>query len=224
MEETKRTGIVYLMTNDLFAQEGFYKFGCTANPFQRMKIQRNCTPPSHAFKYVAVIFSESYKEIENELKVIFTEKDWIDNNDKGLNGGFEWLNYKNVNEIVDVYKNVIRKYNNSKICFNGKCLGWKNDELFERKKPKCDLKLLGINNGSIIKLSDKAKTKIDYKGENAFAVLGKGINVNGNEVALSTFIKERNEREGKTNEYNGCDYFTFKGVLISELWQALTNT
>ena len=69
-----KVGIVYLFTNSCYEKENTYKFGITINPFERKRIQKNSTPPTHPFYNRIVMFSPEFKKIELWLEDRFMKE------------------------------------------------------------------------------------------------------------------------------------------------------
>ena len=206
-------GIVYLFTNDVFCNLGIHKFGITINPFERKRIQSNSTPPNHPFYDEVIIFSKSYKSIEKKLKEIFVQKEWIINNN-GENGGCEWIQCAQINEVINVYKSILISFPDSELCHNGRRYVYRNNAIIDMQLPNCRMDFLGIKNG------DKIKCISDNK---EFEVRNNKILVNGQEMTLTKYMNENHPRNGITNQHNGYQYFTYKRNKIYEMWQELVT-
>lgn len=80
----------------------------------------------------------------------------------------------------------------------------------KKRKPNCQLRWLGINNG------DEITCIIDNK---TFYVRGNKIIVDKKTLmSLSKYMVTYHPRSTKTNEFRGTKFFTFKGRLISDLY------
>ena len=205
-------GIVYMFTNKLYEREHIYKYGITINPFQRKRVQNNSAPPKYALYDIIVMFSKEYKEIEKRLAAVFKEKDYRLKSDDS--SSTEWVQ-ADINEIVNIYKQMLVEYPGTEMCYQGKRYKYEEDKIKELKIPNCRLDFLGILDGDLI------KCKADGK---SFIVKNNGILVNGEEMTLSNYMKKNHPREGKTNEHNGFQSFTYKGVSIYKMWQSLVKT
>ena len=201
-------GIVYLFTNRLYEQENTYKYGITINPFQRKRIQNNSTPPSCPFYDIIVMFSKHYKEIEHKLTTVFMEKGMLLS---GEDGGKEWIK-ANIDEIIDIYKDMLILFSESEMCYRGRRYKFENGSIIECKIPNCRLDLLGILDGDTIKCT---------KNDESFQVYNNGIIVNGEEMSLTKYMNSFFKREGNTNQHNGYMYFKYKGTNIYKMWQKL---
>lgn len=205
-------GIVYLFTNELYEREHIYKYGITINPFQRKRVQNNSAPPIYPLYDIIVVFSKSYKDIEKRLAAIFDEKKLRLESEES--SSTEWVK-ADVNVIVEIYKQMLIEFPGSEMCYQGKRYVFENDKIVEKKVPNCRLDFLGILDGDII------KCKADG---NAFTVQDNGIIVDGEKMTLSNYMKKKHPREGKTNEHNGFQSFTYKGESIYKMWQSLVKT
>jgi len=206
-------GIVYLFTNNLYIKEGWHKFGVTINPIERKLVQSNSTPPDHPFEDEIILFSTSYKEIENELRSEFSTRGWL-HDGTGKNAGNEWIKHENLDDIVEVYKSMLREYKSAEMCYNGKRYVLENDQIVEKKLPNCRLDFLGIRDGYKIKCEKDGKI---------FEVKDNGILVEGNVVTLSSYAQTHFPRSGKTNQHNGFQYFTYKKKILYNEWQSLVT-
>ena len=205
-------GIVYLITNELYEREHIYKYGITINPFQRKRVQNNSAPPIYPLYDIIVVFSKSYKDIEKRLAAIFDEKKLRLESEES--SSTEWVK-ADVNVIVEIYKQMLIEFPGSEMCYQGKRYVFENDKIVEKKVPNCRLDFLGILDGDIIK----------FKADgNAFTVQDNGIIVDGEKMTLSNYMKKKHPREGKTNEHNGFQSFTYKGESIYKMWQSLVKT
>lgn len=205
-------GSVYLFTNDLYEAEGIYKYGVTINPFERKRIQSNSTPPNHPFYDIVIIFSKAYKDIEKMLKEQFASLRWLISYN-GENGGCEWIQHTDINEIVDIYKSVLLQFPDAELCYNGKRYIFENGNINEKKLPNCRLDFLGIKDGDKLKCSDGRE----------FIVSNNKILCEGKEISLTCYMNTMHPREGTTNQHNGYQYFYFKGKLLYDMWQQLVN-
>lgn len=210
-------GIVYLATNDIYQKENTYKVGSTMNFYKRKSIQENWVPPTHRIQYKITLFSTRYKEIEKWLKKIFKESKVLLVGDCG---GKEWVQC-DFDKILEKYKEALIKYPSEKsclcLCEEGKAYRVRNGKINESNRwPNFRLDILGV--------TDKEKVKC--------MVNGKCFNVNvrknkiiddGSEITLSGYMKKHYPRKGDTNEQCGSQYFSYKGVLISDLWQNLAG-
>ena len=208
-------GIVYLFTNKLYERENMYKYGITINPFQRKRVQSNSTPPPYHFYDKIVLFSKKYKEIEKQLTKKF--KDFLLRDDdngliSGMKGGQEWIQ-ADLSLIVKIYKEILVEFPDAEMCYQGKRFKLCKGKIEEFKIPNCRLDFLGILDGDTIKCTD---------GQ-SFQVQDNGILVNGEVMTLSKYMKSFHKRDGKTNEYNGFMYFTYKGHNIYDMWQSLVK-
>lgn len=206
-----KVGIVYLFTNKLYEREHIYKYGITINPFQRKRVQNNSVPPKYPLKDVIVMFSKSYKEIEKRLANIFKDKDYRLKSEDSSSS--EWIQ-ADLKEIVKIFEDMLKEFPDSEMCYQGKRIIYENGMRKEQKTPNCRLDFLGILDG------DQIKCKVDGK---YYEVKNNGIIADGEEMTLSSFIKKMCQREGKTNEYNGYKYFTYKGESIYKMWQSLVK-
>jgi hypothetical protein len=211
-------GIVYLFTNKLYERENMYKYGITINPFQRKRVQSNSTPPKYPFYDRIVMFSKSYKEIEKRLTKVFNDKDILledkdENLFPGQKGGQEWIQ-EDLSVIVDIFREMLKEFPDTEMCYKGKRYKYDNDTIRELKLPNCSLEFLGILDGDTIK----------YKDVEPFQVQDNGIIVGGEVVTLSNYVKMHNKREGSTNEWNGFMYFTYKGYNLYKMWQSLVSS
>lgn len=204
-------GIVYLFTNELYEREHIYKYGITINPFQRKRVQNNSAPPIYKLYDIIVMFSKSYKEIEKRLATIFKEKDYRLKSDDS--SSTEWVQ-ADIDNIVEIYKQMLIEFPGTEMCYQGKRYVYENDKIVEKKTPNCRLDFLGILDGDIIK----------FRNVKAFEVKNNGIIVDGEEMTLSKFVKQNLHRDGNTNEFNGFQYFTYKGESIYKMWQSLVKT
>ena len=204
-------GIVYLFTNRLYEREHIYKYGITINPFQRKRVQNNSAPPTCSLYDIIVMFSKSYKEIEKRLEKEFDKKKW--RLESKESSSTEWIQADN-NEIVKIYRQMLIDFPGTEMCYQGKRYVFENEEIVEKKVPNCRLDLLGIFDGDII------KCKADGK---AFTVKDNKINVDGEIMTLSDYMKKNHPRKGKTNEHNGYQSFTYKGDIIYTMWQDLVK-
>lgn len=210
-------GIVYLFTNKLYERENMYKYGITINPFQRKRVQSNSTPPPYHFYDTIVLFSKDYKDIEKQLTKKFSGKNYLlrdedDSHFSGMKGGQEWIQ-ADLPLIVEIFKEILMEFPDAEMCYQGKRYKLDKDEIGEYKVPNCRLDFLGILDGDTIKCTD---------GQ-SFQVQDNGILVNGEVMTLSKYMKSSHKREGKTNEYNGFMYFTYKGTNIYKMWQSLVK-
>ena len=213
-----KIGIVYLFTNELYERENMYKYGITINPFQRKRVQSNSTPPTYPFYDRIVMFSKSYKDIERRLKQEFNDrKIHLDDKEDGLisgqRGGQEWIQER-LSKIVEIFKDILKEFPDSEMCFQGKRYKYENDEIKESRLPNCELEFLGILDGDTIKC---------IKNGMSFQVQNNAILVEGEEISLSNYMKMNYKREGNTNEWNGFKYFTYKGYNIYNMWQSLVR-
>ena len=211
-------GIVYLFTNKLYERENMYKYGITINPFQRKRVQSNSTPPKYPFYDRIVMFSKSYKEIEKRLTKVFNDKDILledkdENLFPGQKGRQEWIQ-EDLSVIVDIFREMLKEFPDTEMCYKGKRYKYDNDTIRELKLPNCSLEFLGILDGDTIK----------YKDVEPFQVQDNGIIVGGEVVTLSNYVKMHNKREGSTNEWNGFMYFTYKGYNLYKMWQSLVSS
>lgn len=204
-------GIVYLFTNELYEREHIYKFGITINPFQRKRVQNNSAPPIYALYDIIVMFSKSYKEIEKRLEAIFRDKNFLLRTEESSSK--EWIRAEEI-EIVEIYKQMLSEFPGSEMCYQGKRYKYEEGEIRELKIPNCRLDFLGILDGDIIKCVADGKP---------FTVKDNGILVDGEEMSLSKYMKQFHPREGKTNEFNGFQSFTYKGESIYKMWQSLVK-
>ena len=211
-------GIVYLFTNELYERENLYKYGITINPFQRKRVQSNSTPPNYPFYDRIVIFSKSYKEIEKQLTKIFKEENILQRDEdegsiSGTKGGQEWIK-ADLSFVVKIFKEILRKFPDAEICYEGKRYKYENGIERVLKLPPCRLDLLGILDGDTIQYIENG---------NSFQVQNNKILVGGVEMTLSGYVKTQKKREGNTNEHNGYMYFTYKGhkTNLYDMWQSL---
>jgi len=203
-------GIVYLFTNELYEREHIYKYGITINPFQRKRVQNNSAPPIYTLYDIIVMFSKSYKEIEKRLEKEFDKKKWrLENKESSST---EWVQ-ADLNEIVKLYRQMLIEFPGTEMCYCGKRYVYENEEIVEKKVPNCRLDFLGILDGDIIK----------FKNVKPFEVKNNGIIVDGEEMTLSKYVKQNLHRDGNTNEFNGFQYFTYKGESIYKMWQSLVK-
>lgn len=202
-------GVVYLFTNSCYEKENTYKYGITINPFERKRIQKNSTPPTHPFYDRIVMFSPDYKKIEKWLENRFEEKGFLLSGD----GGKEWVR-ADFADLLDIYKEALALFPKTEMCFGGKRYRFRSGGLEACKLPNCRLDLLGI--------LDKDEIKCIYDGK-SFKVLDNKIVVNGSEVSLTRYMNLYHKRAGDTNEHNGYQYFTYKGILIYDMWQSLVG-
>ncbi len=204
-------GVIYLFTNDCYEKENTYKYGITINPFQRKRIQKNSTPPTHPFYNRIVMFSPDYKKIEKWLENRFKEEGYLLDGD----GGKEWVK-ADFSNILNIYKESLSHFPKTGLCFGGKqyMLNKENENIEEKKLPSCRLDLLGILDGKEIKC---------IKNGVSFKVRNNKIVVAGSEMKLSNYMKQYYKRNGNTNEYNGYQYFTYKGILIYDMWKSLVG-
>ena len=202
-------GIVYLLTNSCYEKENTYKFGITINPFERKRIQKNSTPPTHPFYNRIVIFSPYYKKIERWLKDKFMKEGYLLRGD----GGKEWVK-ANFENLLNIYKEVLFLYPETEMCFDGKRYKCKNGRIEKYRFPNCRLDLLGIIDGEEIKCTQNGKS---------FKVQGNKIVVGNSNMSLTKYMNQYYKRNGNTNEHNGYQYFTYKGVLIYDMWQNLVG-
>lgn len=212
-------GIVYLFTNELYERENMYKYGITINPFQRKRVQSNSTPPTYPFYDRIVLFSKSYKNIESRLTQKFKDLDILmHDKDKNLfsgqKGGQEWVQAE-LSRLVGIFKEILVEYPDAEMCYQGKRYKSNNGTIEESRLPNCRLEFLGILDGDTIKCVD---------GQ-TFEVKDNGILVNGEVMSLSDYMKKNHPREGKTNEFNGFMYFTYKGYkkTLYDMWQSLVK-
>ena len=49
------------------------------------------------------------------------------------------------------------------------------------------------------------------------------IVVGDSEMTLTNYMNKYHKRGGNTNEHNGYQYFTYKGILIYNMWQDLVG-
>ena len=161
---------------------------------------------------IKIISKISYKKIEKELKDKFKAKKWILDG-KDINAGSEWIQHDNFEEIVEVYKSMLNEDYSAEMCYNGKRYVNANGQIVEKKLPNCRLDFLGLRDGD----------KIKFQGKQPFEVKNNGILVDGKVVPLSTYVKKNCIRSGKTNEYNGYQYFTYKNKSLYKEWQSLVT-
>ena len=230
MSKGPKYGVAYLFTNDFLEKEGTYKYGITINPYQRKRTQSNSTPPSHPFYDVVVMFSPQYKEIEKELKKRFLEKGFfekldlnpIPNPKKKKNQkhcGREWIK-GDIADIVEIYKDMLKKFDETTMCYQGKGYRYKKEKqcIEEGMLPKCRLDLLGMEGKKI------TCTKRNKNNKNeTFKVEENKIKVADKSMTLADYMKTYHPRDSKTNEYDGYQYFKYKGVVIYDLWQSLVR-
>ena len=202
-------GVVYLFTNSCYEKENTYKYGITINPFQRKKIQKNSTPPTHPFYDKIVLFSPNFKKIEKYLENRFKEKGFLLNGD----GGKEWVK-ADFDEILKIYRETLILFPKTEMCFSGKRYRFKNGVIEECKLPNCRLDLLGILDKDVIKCTQNGES---------FEVHDNKIVVNGSDITLTGYMNKYHKRGGSTNEHNGYQYFTYKNILIYDLWQSLVG-
>jgi hypothetical protein len=197
-------GTFYVMTNSIYEEKNFFKIGFTQNIIERKGIHSNSSPIP--FYYKVIIFSDEYELFEKEVKRKIIER--------GVKQGYgEWINCT-FEELLDVIYDVAINVSNEGICYNKKRYVFKNNTFKETKLPNCDLKLLGIKDG----------TKIICKENNEeFIVKGNGILVNDDILPLSTYMNKYHPRTTKTNEHRGQQYFFYKNNLISEIWDSIFN-
>ena len=100
------------------------------------------------------------------------------------------------------------------MCFGGKRYKNKNGRIEECKLPNCRLDLLGILDGKEIKCTQNGKS---------FKVQDNKIVVNDSDMTLTNYMNKYYKRNGNTNEHNGYQYFTYKGILIYDMWQSLVG-
>lgn len=203
-------GIVYLFTNALYENEGIHKYGITINPFERRRIQSNSTPPCYPFFDKIVLFSRSYKAIENWLKEKFRGNGF---QLEGEEGGTEWIR-GDFETILSVYMDVLLNFPDTEMCYKGKRYKAVKGEIKEMKLPNCRFDLLGILDGVTVKCT--------LNDEN-FVVKDNKILVNGTLMSPSTYINKFHSRMTETNEHNGYQYFTYSGRLIYDVWQKLVR-
>ncbi len=202
-------GVIYLFTNSCYEKESTYKYGITINPFERKRIQKNSTPPTHPFYDRIVMFSTDYKKIEKWLENRFKKEGYLLDGD----GGKEWIK-ADFSDILSIYKESLLSFPKTEMCFDGKRYKSNKETIDVSKLPSCRLDLLGILDGKEIKCIKNGKS---------FKVRDNKILVDGSEITLSKYMKQYYKRSGKTNEYNGYQYFTYKGVLIYDMWQSLVG-
>ena len=202
-------GIIYLFTNSCYEKENTYKFGITINPFERKRIQKNSTPPTHPFYDRIIMFSPHYKKIEKYLEKRFEEKNLLLKGD----GGQEWVK-SDFKELLNIYKEALPLFPKTEMCFGGKRYRFNNGKIEECKLPNCRLDLLGI--------LDTHKIKCTENGE-SFEVRNNKIVVGDSEMTLTNYMNKYHKRGGNTNEHNGYQYFTYKGILIYNMWQDLVG-
>ena len=175
-------------------------------------MQNNSAPPKYRLYDIIVMFSKSYKEIEKRLEKIFDKKGWrLQSEDSSST---EWIQAER-NEIVEIYKQMLVEFPGSEMCYRGKRYKYEEGKIKELKVPNCRLDFLGILDG------DQIKCKADGK---SFVVKNNAILVDGKEMSLSNYMKENHPRGAKTNEHNGYQSFTYKGVVIYKMWQSLVKT
>ena len=202
-------GVVYLLTNSCYEKENTYKYGITINPFERKRIQKNSTPPTHPFYYRIVMFSPDFKKIEKYLENRFKEKGFTLDGD----GGKEWVE-GNFDEILKIFKEALPLFPKTEMCFGGKRYRFKNVAIESVKLPNCRLDLLGILDKDVIKCTENGES---------FVVHDNKIVVDGSEITLTSYMNKYHKRAGNTNEHNGYQYFTYKNILIYDLWQSLVG-
>lgn len=212
-------GIVYLFTNKLYECENMYKYGITINPFQRKKVQSNSTPPKYPFYDRVLMFSKSYKEIENRLNNKFDKKKILLTDEEeglisGQKGGQEWVE-ADLSLIVDIFREILVEFPDAEMCYQGKRHKFEKGAIRVSRLPNCSLEFLGILDGDTIKCIKDGKS---------FQVKDNGILVDGEVMTLSNYMKKNYKREGNTNEYNGYMYFTYKKYNIYKMWQTLVNS
>ena len=100
------------------------------------------------------------------------------------------------------------------MCFDGKRYKCKNGRIEKYRFPNCRLDLLGIIDGEEIKCTQNGKS---------FKVQGNKIVVGNSNMSLTKYMNQYYKRNGNTNEHNGYQYFTYKGVLIYDMWQNLVG-
>lgn len=202
-------GMVYLFTNSCYEKENTYKFGITINPLERKRIQKNSTPPTHPFYNRIVMFSPEYKKIEQWLENRFMKEGYLLKGD----GGKEWVK-ADFDDLLNIYKEALFLFPKTEMCFGGRRYRCENGTIEKRKFPNCRLDLLGIIDGEEIKCIQDGKL---------FKVQGNKIVVDGSIITLTKYINQYHKRNGNTNEHNGYQYFTYKGVLIYDMWQNLVG-
>ena len=202
-------GVVYLFTNDCYEKEDTYKYGITINPFERKRIQKNSTPPTHPFYDRIIIFSPAYKKIEQWLENKFKKEGYLLEGD----GGKEWVK-ADFNKLLQMYKEAVLFFPETEMCFGGKRYRNNKGTIEECKLPNCRLDLLGIIDGKKIKCIQNGET---------FEVQDNKILVGDSKVTLSTYMNQYYKRSGSTNEHNGYQYFTYNGILIYDMWQSLVG-
>lgn len=202
-------GIVYLFTNSCYEKENTYKYGITINPFERKRIQKNSTPPTHPFYDRIVMFSPDYKKIEKWLEDRFIKEGYLLTGD----GGKEWVK-ADFSKLLSIYKESLLAFPKTEMCFGGKRYKSDGGTIKVTKLPNCRLDLLGILDGKVIKCIKNGKS---------FKVRDNKIVVGSAEITLTSYMNQNYKRGGKTNEHNGYQYFTYKGVLIYDMWQSLVG-
>lgn len=208
-------GIVYLFSNDLLAKEGWYKYGITINPIERKMVQSNSTPPDHPFEDEIIIFSTHYKEIERQLGAEFEKREWK-HSGKGKNAGNEWIQHNNLEDIVEIYKEMLKKFSGAEMCYNGARYIYENGKIVKKKLPNCRLDFLGIRDGDNIQFEKDGKSLV-------FEVKDNGILVDGEPVTLSNYVEKQLSKPSNTNKFNGYRYFKYKNKILYNEWQSLVN-
>ena len=170
----------------------------------------NSTPPTHPFYDRIIMFSPKYKEIEKWLEDRFKKEGYLLD---GAGGGKEWVK-ADFSNLLDIFMESLKHFPQTDLCYDGKRYRANNGVIEECLLPKCRLDLLRILDGEKIKCTKNGKM---------FVVRDNKIEVNGSLMTLSHYIKQNFPRAGKTNEHNGYMYFTYKGVIIYDMWQSLVR-
>ena len=202
-------GVVYLFTNSCYEKENTYKYGITINPFERKRIQKNSTPPTHPFYDRIVMFSPDYKKIEKWLENRFEKEGFRLSGD----GGKEWV-MADFADILSIFKETLALFPKTEMCFGGKRYRFKGGKIEECKLPNCRLDLLGILDNDVIRCTQDGKT---------FEVRDNKIVVNGSTISLTMYMNQYHKRDGDTNEHNGYQYFTYNDIPIYDMWQSLVR-
>lgn len=174
-------------------------------------MQNNSAPPIYALYDIVVMFSKAYKEVEKRLAYIFNEKIFLLKSEDSSSK--EWIRAEE-KEIIEIYKQMLVEFPGSEMCYHGKRYKYEDGAIKELKVPNCRLDFLGILDGDRIKCTADGKS---------FIVKDNGILVNGEIMTLSNYMKAFHPREGKTNEHNGYQSFTYRGASIYKMWQSLVK-
>ena len=128
-------------------------------------------------------------------------------------GGKEWVK-ADFDDLLNIYKEALFLFPKTEMCFDGKRYKCKNGRIEKYRLPNCRLDLLGIIDGEEIKCTQNGKS---------FKVQGNKIVVGNSNMSLTKYMNQYYKRNGNTNEHNGYQYFTYKGVLIYDMWQNLVG-